>query len=54
MPAEVAERVSFHGWVGHRPELIEYYYQGDIFVLPSICNDSFGIPVVEAMAAGPR
>jgi glycosyltransferase involved in cell wall biosynthesis len=38
--------------VRHRAELIEHYYAGDIFVLPSICNDSFGIPVVEAMASG--
>jgi glycosyltransferase involved in cell wall biosynthesis len=52
MPAKVAEKVTFHGWVGHRPQLIEHYYQGEIFVLPSICNDSFGIPVVEAMASG--
>jgi glycosyltransferase involved in cell wall biosynthesis len=52
IPAEVAERVTFHGLVRHRAELIEHYYAGDIFVLPSICNDSFGIPVVEAMAAG--
>ena len=52
MSTKVAERVTFHGWVGDRPKLIEHYYQGDIFVLPSICNDSFGIPVVEAMAAG--
>jgi glycosyltransferase involved in cell wall biosynthesis len=52
MPADVAEKVTFHGWIGHRPELIDHYYQGDVFVLPSICNDSFGIPVVEAMAAG--
>jgi glycosyltransferase involved in cell wall biosynthesis len=52
VPAEVAERVKFHGLVRHRAELIEHYYAGDIFVLPSICNDSFGIPVVEAMAAG--
>ena len=52
MPAKVAEKVTFHGWVGHRPQLIEHYYQGAIFVLPSICNDSFGIPVVEAMASG--
>jgi glycosyltransferase involved in cell wall biosynthesis len=52
MPPEVSEKVTFHGWVGERPQLIEHYYAGDIFVLPSICNDSFGIPVVEAMAAG--
>jgi glycosyltransferase involved in cell wall biosynthesis len=52
MPAEVSERVTFHGLVRHRAQLIEHYYAGDIFVLPSICNDSFGIPVVEAMAAG--
>jgi glycosyltransferase involved in cell wall biosynthesis len=52
MPTEVAERVTFHGLVGQRAQLIEHYYAGDIFVLPSICNDSFGIPVVEAMAAG--
>jgi glycosyltransferase involved in cell wall biosynthesis len=38
--------------VGHRPQLIEHYYQGAIFVLPSICNDSFGISVVEAMGLG--
>src|ERR1700734_130834 len=52
MPAKVAEKVTFHGLVRHRAQLIEHYYKGDIFVLPSICNDSFGIPVVEAMAAG--
>jgi glycosyltransferase involved in cell wall biosynthesis len=52
MPAEVSEKVTFHGLIRQRPQLIEHYYAGDIFVLPSICNDSFGIPVVEAMAAG--
>jgi glycosyltransferase involved in cell wall biosynthesis len=52
MSPNVAQKVTFHGWVGHRPQLIEHYYQGAIFVLPSICNDSFGIPVVEAMASG--
>ena len=52
MPAEVAEKVTFHGSIRQRPQLIEHYYAGDIFVLPSVCNDSFGIPVVEAMAAG--
>jgi glycosyltransferase involved in cell wall biosynthesis len=52
LPREVSEKVTFHGLVRQRPQLIERYYAGDIFVLPSICNDSFGIPVVEAMAAG--
>ena len=54
MPAEVSEKVTLHGSIRQRPQLIEHYYAGDIFVLPSICNDSFGIPVVEAMAAGLR
>jgi glycosyltransferase involved in cell wall biosynthesis len=52
MPAEVSEKVTFHGLIRQRPQLIEHYYASDIFVLPSICNDSFGIPVVAAMAAG--
>jgi glycosyltransferase involved in cell wall biosynthesis len=52
MSAEEAEKVTFHGLVRHRAPLIGHYYAGDIFVLPSVCNDSFGIPVVEAMAAG--
>jgi glycosyltransferase involved in cell wall biosynthesis len=51
LPAELLNKVTFFGWAD-RPHLIEHYYEGDIFVFPSICNDSFGIPVVEAMAAG--
>jgi spore coat protein SA len=31
---------------------VDHYYGGDIFAMPSICNDSFCIPAVEAMAAG--
>jgi glycosyltransferase involved in cell wall biosynthesis len=49
---EWANKVYFPGWIGNRAEFVEYYRQADIFVLPSLCNDSFGIPVVEAMAAG--
>jgi glycosyltransferase involved in cell wall biosynthesis len=52
LPAEVSKRVIFHGFVSDRAQLVHHYYASDIFVLPSICNDSFGIPVVEAMAAG--
>jgi glycosyltransferase involved in cell wall biosynthesis len=49
---ECAEKVSFRGWVGDRDVLLSYYRGADVFVFPSLCNDSFGIPVVEAMAAG--
>jgi glycosyltransferase involved in cell wall biosynthesis len=51
LPAGVAERVSFRG---HRPhfELIEAYRGADVFVAPSVCQEPFGIGVVEAMACG--
>ena len=52
MPAEVSEK-SLSRPGSHRPQLIEHYYAGDIFVLPSICNDSFGIPVVEQWPPAP-
>ena len=47
----VAERVSF---VGERPyrEMVEHYRRADIFVCPSVWNEPFGLPVVEAMACG--
>ena len=48
---ELASKVTFHG---RRPrsELIEHYYNSDVFVFPSIWNEGFGAPPVEAMAAG--
>ena len=35
-----------------RPDLIERYYDADVFVFPPVWNEGFGIPPVEAMAAG--
>lgn len=52
LSSEAAGKVCFHGWVGQRQELVAHYYRGDIFAMPSICNDSFCLPAVEAMAAG--
>lgn len=49
---EASKKVTFHGWVGDRNNLLSYFRSADLFVFPSLCNDSFGIPVVEAMASG--
>ena len=50
MSPEVAERVHFAGRVDHE-RTAEFYESADIFVLPSLL-ESFGIPAIEAMAAG--
>jgi glycosyltransferase involved in cell wall biosynthesis len=46
-----SKRVTFHGFVP-RPELIDFYYNADIFAFAPIWDEGFGIPPVEAMAAG--
>jgi glycosyltransferase involved in cell wall biosynthesis len=51
LPVDVADRVSFLGMIP-RPELIERYYAADIFAFAPIWNEGFGLPPVEAMAAG--
>jgi glycosyltransferase involved in cell wall biosynthesis len=33
-------------------ELVDLYRKSDVFVLPSVGNEAFGIPVLEAMACG--
>jgi len=48
---ELAGKVTFHG-LRPRSELIDRYYNSDVFVFPSIWNEGFGAPPVEAMAAG--
>lgn len=44
-------RTTFHGAVD-RADLLEFYGRADVFVFPSVWNEGFGIPPVEAMAAG--
>jgi glycosyltransferase involved in cell wall biosynthesis len=33
-------------------ELVNYYRDSDVFVFPSVWNEPFGMPVIEAMACG--
>lgn len=49
IPAESANRVSFHSTVPHM-ELISYFKNADILVFPSVWNEPFGMPLIEAMA----
>ena len=46
-----AQRIEITGEVS-REVLIEHYRQADLFVLPSIWVEGFGIPIVEAAALG--
>ncbi len=48
---EVAGRVHFRGTVP-LPELLRLYAEADLLVLPSIWQESYGLPVAEAMASG--
>jgi spore coat protein SA len=43
--------VAFRGFVP-RPELVDLYYSADVFAFAPIWDEGFGIPPVEAMAAG--
>jgi glycosyltransferase involved in cell wall biosynthesis len=51
LPAEARGKVAFRGFVP-RPELVDLYYEADVFAFAPIWNEGFGIPPVEAMAAG--
>jgi glycosyltransferase involved in cell wall biosynthesis len=44
-------KVTFHGFI-QRPQLIDFYYKADVFAFAPIWDEGFGIPPVEAMAAG--
>jgi glycosyltransferase involved in cell wall biosynthesis len=51
LAGDLAGKVTFHGFLS-RPELIDHYYNADVFVFPPIWNEAFGCTPVEAMAAG--
>jgi len=44
-------RVTFWGSIAHS-DTIEFYRQADVFIFPSVWNEPFGIPIIEAMACG--
>ncbi len=52
LPTELASRVNFVGPIGTPEELIARYYDADVFAFSPVCNHGFGLPPVEAMAAG--
>jgi len=47
----VASHVVFIGSVPHQ-QLINFYRDADVFVFPSVWNEPFGMPIIEAMAVG--
>jgi O-antigen/teichoic acid export membrane protein/glycosyltransferase involved in cell wall biosynthesis len=51
LSSAAAERVRFHGTIGFA-QMLQTYQQSHLLVLPSICNESYGMPVAEAMACG--
>jgi glycosyltransferase involved in cell wall biosynthesis len=51
LPAGVAERVHHRTWIG-REELPPLYRSSGMLVLPSVWEEPFGIPLIEAMASG--
>jgi glycosyltransferase involved in cell wall biosynthesis len=51
LPADVAQKVTFRGFI-ERSELVDIYYDADIFAFAPIWDEGFGLPPVEAMAAG--
>lgn len=51
LSANIAAKVAFRGMIP-RSELVDLYFDADIFAFPPVWNEGFGIPPVEAMAAG--
>ncbi|MCZ6675082.1 MAG: glycosyltransferase family 4 protein [Verrucomicrobia bacterium] len=50
IPDSLTGKIIFHGSISH-DELLPYYRTADIFILPSVWEEPYGIPVVEAMMA---
>ncbi len=51
LPDDVAGKVSFLGMIA-REDLVDRYYSSDIFAFAPVWDEGFGLPPVEAMAAG--
>ncbi len=48
---ETADKVTFMSHLPHS-ELPSIYQNADVLLLPSVCHEAFGIPLIEAMATG--
>lgn len=48
----IEDRVEFVGNLPHGEDLVNHYRSGDVCVFPSIWDEPFGMPVIEAMACG--
>ena len=51
VPEELRNRVKFEGEMTQR-EIAERYHAAAVFAFPSVWDEPFGIPVIEAMASG--
>jgi len=51
VPAALAKRVRFPGLVPHE-QLHDYYANACALIYPSVWDEPFGLPIIEAMAAG--
>ncbi len=51
VPPDLTDKVCYRGFVT-RSELVESYYDADIFAFAPIWDEGFGLPPAEAMASG--
>jgi glycosyltransferase involved in cell wall biosynthesis len=51
LPPKVSERITYHGARSHT-QILEFYRSATVFVFPSVWDEPFGMPIVEAMACG--
>ena len=48
---DLVNRVTFYKYIPYL-DLISYYHNADFFVFPSVWDEPFGMPIIEAMACG--
>lgn len=48
IPESLGSKIQFHGNIPH-DKIIKHYQAADLFIFPSVWEEPFGIPVVEAM-----